>query len=163
MKKILFASIIALVCFATQSISAAAPVLTLKNNTVDSGIIIVKVPASTAVLFETIQEINTETIQVSSIIHLKVRRNVVVKGKVVINANAMVEGHVTRVWRATANSSGGAEIEVRDVQAVDDSTINLSGTYQLSGVCDPGQSCVIPPRFPINAHTASGGTVMIEE
>ncbi len=164
MKKIIIASILCMIFSATQStVFAAAPVITLKNMMPDTGSIPVKVSSATPVLFETIEEINTERIQVSNIIRLKVRRNVVVKGKVVISANAMAEGHVTRVWRATANSSGGAEIEVRDVQATDDTMINLSGTFQLSGLCEAGQPCVIPPRFPINAHVASNSIVIIEE
>ncbi len=122
----------------------------------------VKLRIGTTVYFETVKDINTETVQVGNLIQLKVRTNVTVKGKVVIRANTMALGRITEVSRTTANSSGSATIEVRDVQAVDGQLINLNATYQLSGDCIPGQSCLIRSGFIITAHVMDNSDVEIE-
>lgn len=122
----------------------------------------VKLRIGTSVYFETVKDINTETVQVGNLIQLKVRTNVVVKGKVVIRANTMALGRISEVSRTTANSSGSATIEVRDVQAVDGQLINLNATYQLSGDCTSGQSCLIRSGFIITAHVMDNSEIEIE-
>lgn len=131
------------------------------TSTMDT-VISVKLRIGTPVYFETVKDINTETVQIGNLIQLKVRTNVVVKGKVVIIANTMALGRITEVSRTTANSSGSATIEVRDVQAVDGQLINLNATYQLSGDCTPGQSCLIRSGFIITAHVMDNSDVEIE-
>lgn len=151
MKNIIFASIAFVLGFLLTPNTVSA-----MNNLipqVDTGSITVILRAGTVVYFETVKDVNTETVQVGNLINLKVRSKVMVKGKTVISTNTMALGRVTEVTRTTANSSGSATIEVRDVQAVDGQMINLNATYQLSGDCTPGQPCLIRSGFIITAHT----------
>ena len=144
--------------FFSNTVNANNTCLISTNDTTIS----VKLRIGTTVYFETVKDINTETVQVGNLIQLKVRSNVTVKGKVVIRANTMALGRITEVSRTTANSSGSATIEVRDVQAVDGQLINLNATYQLSGDCTPGQSCLIRSGFIITAHVMDNSDVEIE-
>lgn len=152
MKKVIFSLVLALVStFAFANTTVNAP---------DS--IIVKLKAGTTIYLEVVNDFNTETAQVGNLIQLKVRSRVSVKGKIVIESNVLSIGRITEVYRATANSSGSAKIEVRDVQAVDGQMINLNATYQLSPNCQPGQSCVVPAGFIITAHTMNTDEVDVE-
>ena len=144
--------------FFSNTVNANNTCLISTNDTTIS----VKLRIGTTVYFETVKDINTETVQVGNLIQLKVRSNVTVKGKVVIRANTMALGRITEVSRTTANSSGSATIEVRDVQAVDGQLINLNATYQLSGDCTPGRSCLIRSGFIITAHVMDNSDVEIE-
>lgn len=160
MKNIIFVSIAFVLGFLLTPNTVSA-----MNNLMpqmDTGSIIVKLRAGTIVYFETVKDINTETVQVGNLINLKVRSKVMVKGKTVISTNTMALGRVTEVTRTTANSSGSATIEVRDVQAVDGQMINLNATYQLSGDCTPGQPCLIRSGFIITAHTMDINEIEVE-
>jgi hypothetical protein len=85
-----------------------------------------------------------------------------VKGKTVVETNVVSLGRITEIYRSTANTSGSAKIEVRDVQAVDGQMINLNATYQLSPNCMPGQSCTVPSGFIITAHTMNSEEIDID-
>ncbi len=162
MKNIVLSAIAFVFSSLLASNSIMANDLSLPTVKVDTGITIVKLRASTPVYFETVKDINTETVQVGNLIQLKVRSKVVVRGKTVISANTMALGRITEVSRTTANSSGSATLEVRDVQAVDGQLINLNATYQLSGDCTPGQPCLIRSGFIITAHTMDTEEIEVE-
>ena len=166
MKKIMFSLVLAIVSIAVSF--ASTTVSNVTNNTTNAATcaapdsIVVKVKAGTTVYLELVNDFNTETAQVGNIIQLKVRSRVTVKGKVVIETNVLSLGRISEIYRATANSSGSAKIEVRDVQAVDGQMLNLNATYQLSPNCLPGQSCTVPAGFIITAHIMDTWEVEID-
>jgi hypothetical protein len=160
MKKIIFFLLIAGFSSLFNNAQAAQ---TESNTQPDSGIITLKLRAGQLVYLELVDNINTEAAQVGNIIQLKVRSNVVVKGKVVIAANTMALGRITEVSRASANSAGGAKVEVRDVQAVDQQMVNLNATYQITpNNCFVGQPCVVNAGFIITAHVMNDVYVDID-
>lgn len=162
MKKIMFSLVLAIVSIAASFAS------TTVNNTINAATcvapdsIVVKVKAGTTIYLELVNDFNTETAQIGNLIQLKVRSRVTVKGKTVVETNVVSLGRITEIYRSTANSSGSAKIEVRDVQAVDGQMINLNATYQLSPNCMPGQSCTVPSGFIITAHTMNTEEVEID-
>ncbi|MDZ7876186.1 MAG: hypothetical protein U5L45_00870 [Saprospiraceae bacterium] len=158
MKKIMFSLV-----FAILSIAASFAGTTTNATTVNApDSIVVKVKAGTTIYLELVNDFNTETAQIGNLIQLKVRSRVSVKGKTVIETNVVSLGRITEIYRSTANSSGSAKIEVRDVQAVDGQMINLNATYQLSPNCLPGQSCTVPSGFIITAHTMNSEEIEID-
>lgn len=156
MKKVIFSLVLAFV----SSFAFANTTPIIGFNAPDS--IIVKLKAGTTIYLELVNDFNTETAQVGNLIQLKVRSRVAVKGKTVVENNVLSLGRITEVYRATANSSGSAKIEVRDVQAVDGQMINLNATYQLSPNCQPGQGCTVPAGFIITAHTMNSEEIDID-
>jgi hypothetical protein len=156
MKKVIFAILFAFV----STFTFAHTALTNPIPTFDS--IVVKVKAGTTIYLELVNDFNTETAQVGNLIQLKVRSRVKVKGKTVVENNVLSLGRITEVSTSSANRSGSAKIEVRDVQAVDGQMINLNATYQLSPNCAAGQGCTVPAGFIITAHTMDAEEIDVD-
>ena len=113
----------------------------------------VKLRAGTLIIFQLSDNIEATGPQVGNIIQLKVRKNVMVDGNIVISANAMALGRITEVKEATATSGGHIKFEVRDVQAVDGQMVNLNATYQFTSKGPAGESTGADTSFNITAHT----------
>lgn len=139
----------------------------------------VSVSAGTIVPLRTASTISSSNVNMGDTIDLTVTSDVVVDGKVVIKAGAIAKGEVTNTKKkGILGSAGELSILVREVTAVDNSKIFLSGTRSVSGddkmvvsiilglLCVlgffmKGGEAVIPAGTQINASVVSTVSVSI--
>lgn len=125
--------------------------------TSDINHIVVKTKAGTPIDLELVNNLNIETVQVGNLIQAKVHSRVAVNGRTVIEKDVLTIGRIIDVYPATANSSGSAKIEIRDVQAVDGQMVNLNSVILLSLDCRSKRTCIIPEGFVTTVRMAPKG------
>lgn len=104
----------------------------------------VKVPVGTMVPVITTETISPETHLVGQRVTLSAERDVIVSGKTVIAAGAMVVGEVTVSRKAGAvGAPGEIGIVLRTVTAADGSTIPIEGSKIIQGKSRQAESLVV--------------------
>lgn len=94
----------------------------------------VQVPAGTAVTVVTNTAITPETANMGDTVNLSVTSDVVVDGKVVIKAGAQASGEVISAKKRNyLGIPAEIGISIRSVQAVDGTTVMLSGSKVIKG------------------------------
>lgn len=94
----------------------------------------VKIPAGTSVLLKTNTILTPSQFNPGDTVALSVVNDVVVDGKVVISAGASAKGEITSSKdRNYIGIAGEMGFSIRSVQAVDGSTVMLSGAKTISG------------------------------
>jgi len=94
----------------------------------------VKIPAGTPVIVAVNTILTPEAVNIGDAVELSVTSDVVVDGKVVIKAGARASGEVTNAKKRNyIGIPSEIAISVRSVQAVDGTTVMLSGTKVAKG------------------------------
>ena len=94
----------------------------------------VKIPAGTPVIVAVNAAITPEAVNIGDAVELSVTSDVVIDGKVVIKAGARASGEVINAKKRNyIGIPSEIAISVRSVQAVDGTTVMLSGTKVVKG------------------------------
>ena len=84
--------------------------------------------SGTAIYMETINEIDSKTINVGQTIDFKINKDVIVDNKVVIASGSIAKGQVIRAQKAKGlGKQGFVEIQIKTVTAVDGQDVFLTG------------------------------------
>lgn len=112
-----------------------------------------KLPAGTTVVMETLNELSSGNMSTGMTVSLRVKYDVIVKGKVLIKGGAMASGQVTNVeQRGGMGKKGSFSMRPTVAQAIDGQMIVLTnGGASMSGEGKTGSSvalaAVVSPLF----------------
>jgi hypothetical protein len=121
----------------------------------------VELPASTLVMLELAESLDSHEVEVGQSVRMTVSMNVKIQGTIVIKHNAAATGKVTRVTKPTYNHPATIEIKATMVQNVDDERIPLNGTPLLCKGLMPLESFTMSPGKTLEAYTLQNETIRI--
>ncbi len=140
-----------------------------------------KLQSGTTVVLETIQELSSGNMSVGQSVPLRVKYDVIVKGKVLIKGGAMASAQVTSVEaRGGMGKKGSFAMRPTVVQAIDGQMIVLAnggasmvgenkvgGAVALAAVVSPlfllkkGKDAVIPPGYEMQGTVANAAEIAL--
>ena len=140
-----------------------------------------KLPAGTTVVMETLNELSSGNMSVGMSVPLRVKYDVIVKGKVLIKGGAMASGQVTSLeQRGGMGKKGSFTMRPTVAQAVDGQMIVLTnggasmagegkagGAIALAAVVSPlfllkkGKDAVIPPGYELQGTVANQAEIAL--
>lgn len=134
-----------------------------------------KLPAGTTVVMETLNELSSGSMSVGMSVPLRVKYDVIVKGKTLIKGGAMASGQITSMeQRGAMGKKGSFSMRPTVVQSIDGQMIVLTnggasmagmsttgGSVALAAVVSPlfllkkGKDAVIPPGYELQGTVAN--------
>ncbi len=141
-----------------------------------------KLPAGTTVVLETLQELSSAHMAVGQSVPLRVKYDVIVKGKILIKGGAMASGQITSLEeRGAMGRKGSFNMRPTVVQAVDGQMIVLTnghasmagenkvgGAVALAAVVSPlfllkkGKDAVLPPGYELQGTVANQAEIALQ-
>lgn len=138
-----------------------------------------KLPAGTTIVLETTQPISSKDATVGQNVSLRVKYDVIIKGKTLIKGGAMGSGQITAAERSKGlGKEGSLAMRPTIVQAVDGQMIPLmgggasqtgesktGGSVALAAVVSPlfllkkGKDAVVPPGYEMQGQVANAAEI----